>query len=187
MPEYQFKIDNVGYYATTQPNFEPHGVQQGFTASGQPSNYGPGSFEVGLNAVAIDSPSTQYADPYGSSGTFRSLVSGYFDSLSSSGGLQDFSTFDPRINDFTTSKGRIDIVALVNSLAGGKALSNVPIRVTSAFIPDGVRGGYYGGDPSPLDSITDYIPGDDVPPGEADEVGWNNGLWGSALWNQEGV
>lgn len=187
MPGYAFTINDVPFYASGEPNFQPHGVQEGYTANGQPSPYGPGAFEVQLNALAIDSPATQYADPYGSSGTFRDLVSIYFNSLTSDGGLQTITAFDPRTNDFSSTRGRLDIVTLLNSLAGGKALRDVPVKVTSAFIPDVDRATYYGGDPFPVSTASDYIPGDPVPPGAAASTGWNNGLWGSALWGQEGV
>jgi hypothetical protein len=185
MSEFATKIDGTGYYISEENGFQPYGVQQGFTAGGQPSNYGPGTADMTALALAIDDPSTDYADPYGSSGTFRTLVNGYFSNLPSNGGLSDVETYDPRANDWISFTGRLDIVALLNSLAGGKALRGVPLKFSSAFIPDAERATYYGGDPSPVGTGSDYIPGDPVPPGDPETTGWDYGLWDSALWEQE--
>ena len=186
MPDYPYQIDNIGYYATEEDDWQPYGVQPGYTSSGQPSPYGPGAFSNRLNALAVEDP-TPYGGDYGSSGTFRSLAGSYFASLSSNGGLQAVRTFDPRINDWSTTQARLDIIELLNSLAGGAALSGVPVKFTSAFIPDELRATYYGGDPTPLTTASSYIPGDDLPPAAPGTFGWDVGLWNVEKWNQGGA
>jgi hypothetical protein len=183
---YQYQIDDVPFYASELDEWQANGVQPGYTSNGQPSPYGPGAFSNRLNALATSDP-VNYGGEYGSSGTFRQLVGIFFDSLSANGGLQTYRTFDPRINDFITTQGRLDIIELLNSLTGGAALSGVPIKVTSAFIPDELRDAYYGGDPTPILTPSDYIPGDDLPPAAPGTFGWNIGTWNNEPWNQGGA
>jgi hypothetical protein len=183
---YLFTINTTPFYAAQAPVWKAYGVQPGFTSDGRPSPYGPGSFSVVLNALAVADPSSLGGD-FATSGTHQALFTLWQSALSSTGGVLTFTTFDPRVDDYITLTGRMKPPV---QLAGGAAIRGVLIEVYNAFISDEARATYYGGDPTPISTDPAYIPGDDLPEGDPLlNYGWNEGArWNYGYWPQgEGV
>jgi hypothetical protein len=183
---YLFTINDTPFYAAQAPTWQAYGVQPGFTNDGRPTPYGPGAFSVVLNALAVNDPSSLGGD-FATSGTHAQLFAIWQAALSSDNGVLTFHTYDPRSDSYVTVTGRMKPPV---QLAGGAAIPGVRIEVYSAFISDVDRAAYYGGDPTPIDTPPDYIPGDPLPPGDPlKNYGWNEGArWNYGLWGQgEGV
>jgi hypothetical protein len=182
---YEFKINTVPFYAAQAPDWKAYGVQPGFTSDGRPAPYGPGEFSVVLNALAVSDPSALGGD-FATSGTHSQLFTIWQSSLSSTNGILSFFTFDPRVDAYITVTGRMKPPV---QISGGAAISGVLIEVYNAFISDTDRAAYYGGDPTPIATPPEYIPGDTLPEGDPLlTYGWDIGRWNYGLWGQgEGV
>jgi hypothetical protein len=182
-------IEGTPFYFSRCSLWQPYGVQLGFTNDGQPSPYGPGSFTATVRAMAVDPTNpADYGGDFATSGTFQQLLALIYATFPT-GYVQTYEILDPRTNTFTSVLGRLDLSALLNSLAGGAALEDVSVVVTGAFIPSGVIGTYYGGDPDPILTATPYIAGDPLPPTDPDRTyGYGLGGYGHGLYGQgEGV
>jgi hypothetical protein len=180
MPGYLFKIEEVPFYASEEPTWLSKGPPN-ILASGAPSPYQPGSFSINLNAVNVHTP-TAYGGDFATSGTLTQLFSIFDSAWSTTDGVVHVDVFDPRTNSHSTISARMKPPL---QLPRGAAAGNVLVEFYSAFISDEARATYYGGDPNPVTDLPPYIPGDPLPPGDTDEVGWNVGEWNSAVWNQE--
>jgi hypothetical protein len=183
--DYDFTIADVPFYASNLDDFLAYGLPY-FASDGRPLPAGPGSFRITVRAIANSgaalSPYT--GTPFGNTGTFQQLVSICLNSFANNY-LQTFRSYDPRIDEYITVTGRIDYPMLLSSYRGGAASPDVTIKVDSAFVPDELRATYYGGDPTPLDTTPEYIPGDPLPAGDPDlTYGWNIGRWNYGLWGQ---
>lgn len=183
MSVFPFKIDGTPFYASEEPNWQSYGVQDAYSVLGRPLPSGTGSFTVTLRALPY-AAQTGAGDPLEASGTFYQLFGLYQTAIATTGGLQTFTTFDPRINDYIDVTGYLNIAKLIADMPGGMARSDVTIEVNGAFISDADRATYYGGDPIAVVQPP-YIPGDPLPAPDPDlTYGWGIGRWGYGYWGR---
>jgi hypothetical protein len=185
MSVYPFKIDDIPFYASEEPNWQPYGVQDAYSPFGRPIPGGTGSFTVTVRAIPYDDTYLSgTGDPWESTGTFKQLFGLWQTAIATRGGVQTFAVFDPWTNEFVEVEGILNIAKLLENLTGGTVNSDVTIEVNAAFISAEDRSSYNGGDPGPIVQPP-YIPGDPLPPPDPTlTYGWGIGRWGYGYWGR---